>query len=194
MSGTDTQMTARSVSSPTTMLVATVFLGLAATPSWAALKIGDTAPDFELDSLGGGKVRLSDLSREGSVVVVVLRGYPGYQCPICSAQVTELIGKADEFRAANARVLLVYPGPSEGLKSHAAEFVVGKTVPKKFDLILDPDFAFTESYGLRWDAPNETVYPSTFVVDRNRIVRFAKISRTHGGRAKVGEILEAIGD
>jgi len=32
--------------------------------------------------------------------LVVLRGYPGYQCGICARQVTGLIAKADEFAAA----------------------------------------------------------------------------------------------
>jgi peroxiredoxin Q/BCP len=65
-------------------------------------------------------------------------------------------------------------------------------MPAHFDLLLDPDYEFTNSYGLRWDAPKETAYPSTFVIDRSGVVRFAKVSQTHGGRASVAEILEAL--
>jgi hypothetical protein len=32
------------------------------------------------------------------------------------------------------------------------------------------------------------------VVDRNRKVRFAKISKSHGGRAAVSEVLAALGE
>jgi hypothetical protein len=35
-------------------------------------------------------------------------------------------------------------------------------------------------------------YPSTFVVDTKGIVRFAKVSHSHGGRASGTDILEAL--
>jgi peroxiredoxin len=169
-----------------------IAMGTAAQADAATPKVGDTAPDFELETLDGARLKLSALSQQGPVVLVVLRGYPGYQCPVCTAQVGDLLGKSRQFQAARSRVVLVYPGPSEELKNRAAEFVRGKSLPENFDLVLDPDFAFTASYGLRWDAPNETAYPSTFVLDENRVVRFAKISRSHGGRAKASEVIDAL--
>ena len=48
-----------------------------------APKVGDVAPAFALKSLDGEAVRLADLAAKGPVVLVVLRGWPGYQCPIC---------------------------------------------------------------------------------------------------------------
>jgi peroxiredoxin len=162
-------------------------------PAFAVMpKVGDMAPDFELDSLNGEKAKLSELSRQGPVVLVVLRGYPGYQCPICSAQVGELMSKAREFQDAKAHVVLVYPGPSEGLRQRADEFIRGKTLPENYQILLDPGYTFTNSYGLRWDAPKETAYPSTFVIDGQRTIRFSKISQSHGGRARAAEILEAL--
>ena len=155
-------------------------------------KVGDEAKDFELASIGGEKVRLSKVREGGPVVLVVLRGYPGYQCPICTRQFAEFRGKADEFKKAGAQVLFVYPGPSDGLKDKAAEFVKGKDYPAHFTILLDPDYTFTTAYGLRWDARNETAYPSTFVVDSKRKVTFAKISTTHGDRVKVDDVLKAL--
>ena len=155
-------------------------------------KVGDIAPDFGLNDLKDEAVRLSILAEKGPVVLVVLRGFPGYQCPICTVQVGQLIGKAEPLKQANARVLLVYPGPSEGLKARADEFVRGKDLPDNFYLVLDPDFQFTNQYGLRWKAAGETSYPSTFVLDSERKVLFAKVSRSHGDRAKVDEVLAAL--
>jgi len=40
---------------------------------------GTKAPDFSLKSLAGKTVRLSTLTKQGPVALVVLRGYPGYQ-------------------------------------------------------------------------------------------------------------------
>ena len=155
--------------------------------------VGDEAPDFTLKTLADEPVRLAKVIEQGPVVVTVLRGWPGYQCPICTAQVAELIGKSKEFDAAKAQVVLIYPGPSDGLKAHAEEFARGKSLPTNFYFVVDPDYAFTKSYDLRWDAPRETAYPSTFVVNTHGKIVFAKTSRTHGDRARVGQVLEALG-
>src|SRR5215471_4841556 len=48
--------------------------------------VGSKAPDFTLSTPEGQMVRLSDQLSKGKVVLVVLRGYPGYQCPYCQRQ------------------------------------------------------------------------------------------------------------
>lgn len=154
--------------------------------------LGQRAPDFELVGIDGQTVELAALRGQGPVVLVVLRGYPGYQCPICTRQVGELIGAASKFKAQNASVVLVYPGPAGGLRDHAAEFVSGKSLSEPLRLVLDPDYAFTNAYHLRWNAKNETAYPATFVIDQNGKIKFAKVSMTHGGRAATDEILAAL--
>ena len=103
-------------------------------------KVGDQTPDFELVSLSGKKVRLSTVARHGPVAVIVLRGYPGYQCPVCSRQVRQFAERGKDFEAAGAEVLMIYPGPAHNLKERAAEFVRGRDLPNNFDLLLDPDF------------------------------------------------------
>lgn len=154
--------------------------------------VGDKAIPFTLNALDGSSASLSGLLKKGPVVLVVLRGYPGYQCPFCTAQVGRLLGAADQFAAKKAQVVLVYPGPADGLKQHAGEFVQGKTIPANFHLLLDPDYTFLNQYGLRWDAPGETSYPSTFVIDKKGKVTFAKISHEHGDRSTSEEILKAL--
>lgn len=157
--------------------------------------VGGTAADFELAAVTGtlqGQVKLSEVAAKGPVVLVVLRGYPGYQCPLCTRQIGELIGKAEDFQAAGATVLLVYPGPRASLKTKAEEFVKNTDLPKPFTLLLDPGYKFTNAYRLRWKAPRETAYPSTFVLDKNRKIHFAKISKTHGGRSAAKDVVAAV--
>jgi thioredoxin-dependent peroxiredoxin len=176
-----------------TLLCATVpARSSAAFDNSAPPKVGDQAPDFELVSLGGEKIRLSTIARQGRVAVIVLRGYPCYQCTICSRQVRQFTERGSDFEAARAEVVMIYPGPAHNLKERAAEFVRGRDFPKNFHLVLDPDFKFTNAWGLRWNAPRETAYPSTFVVARDGKVRFAKISKSHGGRAAVSEVIAAL--
>ena len=161
-------------------------------PAASVPKVGDKAADHTLDDVDGKPVRFSEQLKAGPLVVVVLRGWPGYQCPFCTKQVADLLAHAKEFDAAGARVMLVYPGSADGLQAHAAEFRKGREFPAHFRLLVDPDYRFAAAHGLRWDAPNETVYPATFVLDRQGVVRFARVSHEHGGRVAAKEILRVL--
>jgi peroxiredoxin len=160
----------------------------AATPP----KVGDKAPDFALTTLDDQTVRLSDLTPKGRTVLIVLRGWPGYQCPLCTRQVQDYIKSASEFAGDKARVVMVYPGPADDLKAHAKEFLGSKDWPKDFIFVIDPAFSMVNAYGLRWDAPKETSYPSTFLLDQKGMVRFVKISHSHGDRTKAADIIEEL--
>ena len=92
------------------------------------------------------EVRLSRTYAKGATALIVLRGFPGYQCPLCNRQVNDLIKNAQAIRDAGLRVLMVYPGPAEDLGGKANEFLTGKTLPDGFELVLDPDYAFTNMY------------------------------------------------
>lgn len=167
----------------------------AASPNASAqtpLVVGQAAPDFRLPALNGEAVQLSKLTAQGPVVLVVLRGFPGYQCPACNAQTGQLIASAAKFAETKASVVLVYPGPPPGLAQRAKEFASGKTWPENIHLVVDQDYALTNLYGLRWNAPNETAYPSTYIVNKEGKIIFAKTSKSHGGRASAEEVLKAL--
>ena len=176
---------------PLRLFSSVLALTFAMAASAAPPQIGEKAPAFTLNDLQGNKMTLTSQAKKGSVVLLMLRGYPGYQCPFCTLQVQSYLKQAKNF--GKTSVIMVYPGPADGLKQHADEFVSGKTLPANFHLLLDPDFEFTKRYDLRWDAPGETSYPSTFVIDRKDVIRFAKISHSHGDRAKVEDVLKALG-
>jgi peroxiredoxin len=156
--------------------------------------VGDKAPDFTLKTLDDQTVRLGELTATGNVALVILRGWPGYQCPICDQQAHDFIASAPGFAEAKAQLIFVYPGPADDLKTHAQEFKSwkGRQWPKEFLYALDPDYTLVNAYHLRWDAPHETAYPSTFVLDDKGVIRFSKISHSHGGRPTAKEILAEI--
>src|SRR5258708_34060240 len=89
----------------------------------AAPPVGEKAPDFALSTAEGKSVRLSEGILKGPVVLVVLRGYPGYQCPYCNRQVQDFIQKSQGFADAGARVVIVYPGPPQDLGVKASDFL-----------------------------------------------------------------------
>lgn len=71
--------------------------------------IGQKAPDFTLSTPEGHPLSLSGLTSKGTVVLIVLRGFPGYQCPYCQRQVHDFVTNSDRFAALGVQVLLVYP-------------------------------------------------------------------------------------
>lgn len=154
--------------------------------------VGQKAPDFVLVGLDGATVRLADQKARGPVVLVVLRGWPGYHCPFCTRQFADYLAHASDLQAAGAQVLFVYPGPADGIHEHARDFIAARPMPGNFRILLDPDYAVTQAYGLRWDAPKETAYPSTFVLDALGHVTFARTSRAHDGRVPVADVLAAL--
>lgn len=155
-------------------------------------QVSETAPDFQLKTPEGKPVSLTNLRNDGPVVVVVLRGFPGYQCPLCTRQVGSLLKAAGDFSAASANVVFVYPGPAGQLDAKAKEFMKGMKLPEPFVLVTDPGYKFTNAYGLRWDAPRETAYPSTFVIGKDGKVTFAVVSKGHAGRSKTSDVVAAV--
>ncbi len=163
------------------------------TPAFAAPPaVGAKAPEFSLHSISGKPVSLADARGDKPLVLIVLRGFPGYQCPVCNRQVQDLIKNAPAFEEMGARVLMVYPGPTAIVMEKAQQFVADKPMPAHFDLVLDPDYEVTSKYDLRWNAANETAYPSTFLLDSKGVVFFAKVSNSHGGRTNSAELLELL--
>lgn len=179
------------------MLVLTAMISSGSVPLRAQASnspgVGDRARDFTLARLDGKRIHLAELMKEGPVVMLMLRGWVGYQCPICNKQVGDFLGHATEFQAAGVNVVMVYPGEAGLVQGKAEDFVTGKTLPEKFHFAVDPDLKVVNQYGLRWNAPNETAYPSTFVFDKHGVVRFVKISRSHGDRSAAVDVLPIVG-
>ncbi len=150
-------------------------------------KIGEAAPDFELKNLKGEKVVLKTLTKESPVVMLVLRGWYGRQCPMCNRQVGEFLSKKAALK--DVQVVMIYPGAADQLDDHAKQFIGSKSFPKNYHFVLDPDFKFTNTWGLRWEAPGETAYPSTFVVDQEQKLVFGKTVVSHGDRADVATVV-----
>ena len=154
---------------------------------------GDKATAFKSTDLEGKAFEFQPDKSGRWSVLVFLRGYPGYQCPICKRQVGELLAKSEELSSARADVVFVYPGVIKDLTEKSKTFLADKQLPAGFKMVIDRDYQVVNAYRLRWDAPSETAYPATFVIDPTGVIRYAKISQTHGDRAAVKEVLAALG-
>lgn len=156
--------------------------------------VGDEAADFELADFDGKKFKLSALAETGPIVVVVLRSLPGTICPFCTTQYGDFAGKAEKFRAAKASVVIVCPGDSQNLKKAASDFARGMKVPKGINLLLDPDYSFTNAYCLRSKNAGDTAYPATFVINGKRKVVFSRVSDTPVQRVSADEVLKVLNE
>ena len=183
----DTMNTHSLIASCVFAILSPLIVVAANTPS-----VPDKARDFTLRATNGSTVTLSDLTRKSPVVLVVLRGYPGYQCPFCQRQVQDFAKSAHAFEAAGVQVAFVYPGPREKLADRANEFLQTQSFPSNFMMLLDEDYSFTNAWGLRWNAPKETAYPSTFLIDQQGYITYMKVVRSHAGRTTAAEVLGMI--
>lgn len=173
--------------------IAAVYGSAARADQPQGLDVGDRAIDFELPIVGGdGYLSLGDECRQGPVALIVLRGYPGYQCPFCRQQFSSLISRARALAAATHRVILVYPGEQPSLEKRAKQFVGARRIPDPLVIVRDEGMQMVQQWGLRWRETRETAYPAAYVIDRNRVIRWRKISQSHAGRSSVEDILKAL--
>ena len=120
---------------------------------------GQQAPDFELASDAGDRVRLSDLRGKP----VVLYFYPKDETPGCTRQACGIRDAWDDYQARGAVVLGVSP---DDVESHA-RFKENHRLP--FALLADPDHAVAAEYGAWGEKKNygktyEGIIRSTFVI------------------------------
>lgn len=146
---------------------------------------GSPAPDFELATDEGERVRLSDL--KGSPVVLYF--YPADDTPGCTAQACEIRDQWSQFRERGAVVLGVSPDDEQ---SHA-RFREKYSLP--FTLLADPGHDVAEEYGV-WVEKNNYgrksmgIERSTFVIDEDgNVVRALRRVKPEGHAEKVLEAL-----
>jgi thioredoxin-dependent peroxiredoxin len=146
---------------------------------------GAAAPDFELTSDTGDRVKLSNFLGKP----VVLYFYPEDDTPGCTAQACELRDDYSVFRERGAVVLGVSPDDEA---SHA-RFRDKYSLP--FTLLADPDHSVSEEYGVsveknRFGRKTMGIKRSTFVIDEGgRIARAMYGVKPEGHADRVLEAL-----
>ena len=122
------------------LLAVLLFLGTAA-PASAALKVGDTAPDFTAPATLGGKeftFHLKDALRKGPVVVYF---YPAAFTKGCTIEAHDFAQAMPDYRAAGASVI----GVSHDDIATLNKFSVSEC-QSKFPVAADRDRRIMKSY------------------------------------------------
>jgi thioredoxin-dependent peroxiredoxin len=123
------------------------------------VRVGDPAPDFELDGTDG-RFRLSEHRGER----VVLLFYPGDETPVCTRQFCSYAAREDELTQLDATVVGV---SSQGVESHR-DFQRAHGIP--VPLLADTDQEVARAYGVarRLFGTQRAV----FIVDEAGVVRY----------------------
>jgi len=146
---------------------------------------GKAAPDFELTSDSGEKVKLSDFRGQP----VVLYFYPKDDTPGCT---TQACGIRDDYGAFNGRGAVVLGVSPDSETSHV-KFKQKYGLP--FTLLADPEHDVAEQYDV-WKEKSfggrkyMGVERSTFVIDRDGKV--AKVMRRVKPDTHAADVLAAL--
>ena len=133
-------------------LVLGLLAAFSASPALAALKVGDTAPDFTARASLGGKefdFSLNDALKKGPTVVYF---YPSAYTGGCDLEAHTFAENADKFKAAGANIIGVSADNMERLNTFAADpnFCAGK-----FPIASDESLKIANSYNLSTTPPRE---------------------------------------
>ena len=111
------------------------------------------APDFALQSIDGGTVRLSELRGK-----VVLLNFWATWCPPCKKEIPDFLVLQDRYRDQDLRIVGIAIDDADAVRTFAKESGINYSV-------LIGDDAVTRQYG-----GIESI-PTTFVIDREGMIR-----------------------
>ena len=121
-----------------------------ASPAFAALKVGDAAPDFSASGSLGGKpfnFHLKDALKKGPVVVYF---YPSAYTGGCDLEAHTFAEQSDKFAAAGATIIGVSADDLTRLHQFSAD---PKFCAGKFPIATDADTKIAQSYALNVTPP-----------------------------------------
>jgi peroxiredoxin Q/BCP len=126
-----------------------------------AIKVGDKAPDFTLNSATGEKVSLKDFYGKKSVVLYF---YPKDDTPGCTAESCAFRDSYEVFKEAGAEVIGVSGDSQQSHQQFASKY----NLP--FILLSDSDNKLRQLYGV---PATLFILPGrvTYVIDKQGVVR-----------------------
>ena len=173
----------------------------------AALRVGQSAPDFTLPDAFGNPVSVSALLARGPVVISF---YRGEWCPFCNIELRALQQAQPTMEQLGATLIAISPEtPDHGIvaaEKNKLTFPVlsdfGNKVARQFGIVFQvgqelKEFSknvFKNDIALRnGEDSYELPVPATYVIDTNGVIRFAHVDVDYmTGRAEPGEVISTL--
>lgn len=169
-----------------------------------AKKVGDKAPEFILKDAKGKKVQLSELLKQGPVV---LTWYRGGWCPYCNIALAALQEKLPEIKKVEAQLVALTPElPNKSLdttQKNELEFkvltdlnhgvaddygLVFKLTPKVRELYKG--FFNLNEYNGEEAGDEQLPLAATYIIDTKGTIRWAFVKADYRQRAEPSEIVD----
>lgn len=173
------------------------------------LKVGDTFKDFTISTpvspTGAEEVNLSDLLKDGPVVVTFFRGS---WCPYCRGELSDIQDRIEDFEAHGASVIAISPEVDEKSIELSRELDIGFYIghdqnnelarslgltftldAKTIEKYQEYKFIIPEANGTdKWELP----IPATYVIDQDMTVKFVFDDSNHRKRADYKDVLKVV--
>lgn len=153
-----------------------------------SLQLGETAPDFTLDSTQGS-LHFAAYARDHWVV---LFSHPKDFTPICTTELGAFARRKAEFDARDTRLLGLAVDPVEDHQRWAKDIAEVGGAELNYPILADPDLEVAKLYGMfHPKADPKVTVRSVFFIDPNRVVRTTLTYPPSVGRS-VAEILRTL--
>lgn len=157
------------------------------------LQVGAALPDFEVEDPEG--VALSSRSFQGQPTVWLF--YRGNWCPLCTAQIRELVEQYQELDALGAKVALVSPQP------HGHTRRLAKKMGVPFHFLVDRGNRAARKLGIEAPAgtpfgfqalgySSDTVLPTVIITDADGKILFADLTDNYRVRPEPATFLKVL--
>lgn len=147
------------------------------------LKIGETAPDWELTAVDGKVYGLDRLmGQQQPLLIIFLRGT---WCPNCRKQMEAV--RNDWARVAPLARVVALVGQSA---SEVSDYLSRNPMP--FPLLPDPNREVIKTYGVYQQFSLDgfrIAYPSTMIVDRQSTVRYSYVGGSQFDRPDLNQVI-----
>ncbi len=171
------------------------------------LKVGDKAPDINLDDENGNKVSLYETLKKGPVLLVF---YRADWCPYCTKHLAEFQDKINEIsNTSSTSVIAISPQTQQYSKALSEEYEI------TFPILYDIDHVAMKDYKVFFrvtDEYNEKVYnykgdyiqtrnddtnpylpvPATYMIGQDHTIKYVHYDPNYRLRADVDEALKSI--
>jgi len=168
------------------------------------LTLGDTAPDFISNDLEGKRISLSEMTKDGSAILVF---YRGHWCGYCTKYLSELQSHAADLATKGVSIIAVSP------ETKAYNLETSNKHELSIPILSDSDNSIMNNYGVAFDvnqmyqdkivkfkeakltdfSGNEEAVlpiPATFVIGKDRVIKYVHYDPNYRERAPLDEIFK----